>query len=387
MISVSSSSVDRRAVLVLFIFYFFFLPVHSFSMTDVSSSDAANANTSASANTSSRTRTSTRTRTRTPFKGHAFDLWGAAITTDNLKPGHLQVIKRAIPTVATTLCKGNLKDVLKAIQAGTDTVFKKPSLSASPTAGDTAEYKIDREEHSADTRTYANNKTNLAQSLLGQCALPVLEQLRCMKGHDEGQFDILWVLSSLAQLTSGIRNDQFPLLQAYNAVRKVFTHTQQEQHTPTVFKDEFEQHVQAMQAVGVTITFPDTFLELEATRSPSKILTDAEKQASAFARFMALTYLNQCDASAEQTRTMLRQQFVKSVDDYPQDITVAANLVKASKPASRPRRGDRPAITLAQRAASVNHRPSTSRPDADHPCTICRSPDHWAPDCPDRLGR
>ena len=267
MISVSSSSVDRRAVLVLFIFFFFFLPVHSFSMTDVSSSDAANANTSTPANTS---RTRTRTGTRTPFKGHAFEKWGAVITTDNLKPGHFQVIKQAIPSAATKLCKGNLTHVLKAIHAGTDTVFKKPSLSASPTEGDIAEYKIDREEHSADTRTYANNKTNLAQSLLGQCALPILEQLRCMKGHAEGQFDILWVLSSLTQLSSGIRNDQFPLLQAYNAVRKVFTHKQQEHQTASVFKDEFEQHVQAMQAVGVTITFPDTFLELEATRSPSK---------------------------------------------------------------------------------------------------------------------
>ena len=60
-----------------------------------------------------------------------------------------------------------------------------------------------------------------------------------MKDHSTGQYDVLWVLSALSQICSGIRKDEIPLLQVFNATRKVFTHKQQEQHSALVFKDEF----------------------------------------------------------------------------------------------------------------------------------------------------
>ena len=128
-----------------------------------------------------------------------------------------------------------------------------------------------------------------------------------------------------------------------------------------------------MKAVGATITLPATCLELEAKLDLHKINTptDAEKQAHAFERLMALTYLNQCDNSAESTCAILKKQYVQEHDEYPANITVAANLVKATKKDSRPNRGSRPALTLAQHAARGTYNPS-----AERSCLLCGSPDH-----------
>ena len=74
--------------------------------------------------------------------------------------------------------------MFQAVEEGKDTVFIKPTLtSATLTEGEKMEFKIDCAEYSADKRTYDNSKTKLAQSLIDQCALPVVDQLRGMKGH------------------------------------------------------------------------------------------------------------------------------------------------------------------------------------------------------------
>ena len=100
-------------------------------------------------------------------------------------------------------------------------------------------FKINHEEYSEDKRTYKNNKSILTRSLIGQCALSVADQVREMKDHSAGQYDVLWVLSALGQMCSGIRNDEIPLLQVLNAIRKVFTHRQQENQSAAAFKEEF----------------------------------------------------------------------------------------------------------------------------------------------------
>ena len=117
---------------------------------------------------------------------------------------------------------------------------------------------------------------------------------REMKDHSTGQYNILWVLSTLSQICSGIRNDEIPLLQVFNAIRKVFTHKQHENQSAPAFKEEFVQNIHAMKAVGATITLPAACLELEANLDPDKtnLPGDNVKQARAFERLMALAYLN-----------------------------------------------------------------------------------------------
>ena len=97
---------------------------------------------------------------------------------------------------------------------------------------------------------------------------------------------------------------------------------------------------------------------------------------------MALVFLNQCGPSAEQTRTLLKMQYVHSQDNYPANITVSANPIKAAKKESRPHRGNRPALTLAQRAANSS---ATHHPSAEYPCALCSAHDHWQPDCPSNV--
>ena len=170
-------------------------------------------------------------------------------------------------------------------------------------------------------------------------------------------------------MCNGIRNDQIPLLQTYNAIRKVFTHKQHENQSAPAFKDELVQNIRAMKAVGATITLSPACLKLEANLDTNKTSPpdDAVKQAHAFERLMALTYLNQCDNSTELTCTMLKTQYIKTLDEYPAIITVAANLVKAAKK-EKTNRGSRPALTLAQRAANSS---ATHSPFAEYPCALC----------------
>ena len=129
-----------------------------------------------------------------------------------------------------------------------------------------------------------------------------------------------------------------------------------------------------MKAVSVAITLPVACLELEANLDPDKTnpLDNDVKQVRAFERLMALNYLNQCNPSADSTRSMLKMQYVQGHDKYPANITVAADLVKAAKKDSRPNRGNHSTLTLAQRAAR-----STYSPSAECSCLLCGSPNHW----------
>ena len=111
-----------------------------------------------------------------------------------------------------------------------------------------------------------------------------------------------------------------------------------------------------------------TNLDPDKTNPPD----DDVKQARAFERLMALSYLNQSDNFAETTRTMLKTQFFLDHDEYPLNITVAANLIKAAKKESRPDRGKCAVLTLAQRFTR-----STYSPSAEHTCLLCGAPDHW----------
>ena len=198
-----------------------------------------------------------------------------------------------------------------------------------------------------------------------------------MKGHSTGQYD------ALSQMCSGIGKDQIPLLQILNSVRKVFTHKQQENQSAPAFKDELIQNVRAMKAVSATITLSPACLDLEANLDTDKTNPpdDDVKQARAFECLMALTYINQCNNSAESTRTLLKTQYTKTLDEYPANITVAANLVKAAKK-EKTNRGSPPGLTLAQRATSSS---VTCHPSAEYPCALCGTHDHWQPDCPSNV--
>ena len=171
-----SSSVDHRVV--LFFLYFFLSSIMADNASAPSTtSDAPVANTGMCAGTRPH-------RHYQPFKGQNLQLWNLKVTTDNLKHTYYNKIKQQTLAVASPLCNGNITHVLQAIETGKDTVFIKPILtSVTPTKGEKMEFKIDCVEYSEDKHTYENNKTKLAQSLIGQCALPVVDQLRDMKDH------------------------------------------------------------------------------------------------------------------------------------------------------------------------------------------------------------
>ena len=97
---------------------------------------------------------------------------------------------------------------------------------------------------------------------------------------------------------------------------------------------------------------------------------------------MALVFLNQCGPSAEQTQTMSKTQHVQRHDNCLATTTVVANLVRAAKKESRPRRGTRRVLTLAQLAANSS---ATHSPSPEYLCALCGANDHWQPDCPSNV--
>ena len=197
-----------------------------------------------------------------------------------------------------------------------------------------------------------------------------------MKGLTSGQYDTLWVLSALDQLCSGIYNDEIPLVQVVTALRILFVTKQQEHQSVTSFREEFEQNIMALAAVGATIKHPESCFKLEEQLDPNNTLKETKKQDRAFDHVMALTFLTQCGHSAELTRTMLKTQYVQQQDHYPASITIASSLLWASsKPVPRTNRGP---------ACRQQYQQQHPRSSAERPCDVCGSPDHWAPNCPSR---
>ena len=373
MISVSSS-IDRRVVL-------FFL---SFLLSSIMAKPASALSTTNDVpTTNTGTRASTRThRPRQPFLGQDYALWDMVITTDKLKPAVYNKLAKKTAGLVNRLCTGNFEHVLTALSSGTDYKFTEPQLTSTDQKAQIM-YKIKYTEYSKHENNYQNNKIALASSLLGQCGDSVLQQLADMDDYTSGQYDILWVLSALNQLCSGIHNNEIPIVQVVTAFRKLFVTKQHEHQSIISFREEFKHNVQTLQAVGATIKLPASCLKLEEQLDPDNKLTETVKQDRAFARVMALTFLSQCGQSADQTCTLLKMQYVQWQNNYLASITVASNLLRASKPASRPNRGPR-ALTLTQRATNSTNS-TTHRPSVERPYDVCGSPDHWAPNCPSRV--
>ena len=239
---------------------FFLLLLSATSMNDSAalSKTMRAPNTAASTSTRAGTRSQ---RSRQPFKGqnHA---WEMVITSDKLKAStYTSLYKRTVGMVPS-ICDGNLKHILIALSAGKDITFVEPSLDDLDEKSQVI-FKIKYAAHCKNENTYNNNKIALATFLLGQCDDSVLHQLADMDNHATGQYDIIWVLSAINQLCSGIRNDESPLLQVVTALRKLYVTKQQENQSLYSFREEFEQNVQALRAVGAIITLPESCLELE----------------------------------------------------------------------------------------------------------------------------
>ena len=138
MISVSSL-VNRRTVILLLLTLLLTMAETTTTSTPSVANDAPSSN--------SGTRASTRTNPRTHrqhqrFPGQETDIWKVLVTGENLKASHYNKIKYQTLAVTGHYCTGDITHVLKAVEAGTDHVFTKPTLSATPTEGEKMEYKI-----------------------------------------------------------------------------------------------------------------------------------------------------------------------------------------------------------------------------------------------------
>ena len=155
------------------------------------------------------TNTNTRASTHThwphqPFLGQDYALWDMVITANRLKPTVYNKLAKKTAGLINSLCTGNFEHILTALFFGTDYKFTEPQLKSIDQKAQTM-YKIKYTEYSKHTNNYQNNKIALASSLLGQCDDSVLQRLADMKGYTSGQYNILWVLSALNQLCSGIQ--------------------------------------------------------------------------------------------------------------------------------------------------------------------------------------
>ena len=267
------------------------------------------------------------------------------ITTDKLRAATYNKLDKRTASLVNSLCTGNFEHILKPLSSGKDHTFTEPLLK-SIDQKDQIMYKIKYTKYSKHANNYQNNEIALVSSLLGQWDDYVLQKLADMKDFTSGQYNILWVLSALNQLCSGIHNDEIPLVQVVTALRKLFVTKQQDNQSVTSFREEFEQNVKALTADGATIKLPASCLKLEEQLDTNNTLTETEKQDRAFDRVTALTFLTQCGHSAKLTRTMLKTQYVQQQDHYPASITIASSLLRASKPVPRPNRGPR-ALMLA----------------------------------------
>ena len=339
MISVSPSVDLRITLFLLYLSLSFFIMAYSTANALSPPSDVSTTNTG--------TRTGTRAhRHHQAFKGQNFDIWKVVITSERLKPAVYNKVRKHTSAVVSRLYTGNVTHILNALLTGNDYQFTKPALTSTEKTAEIT-FRVEYDAYSKHKSAYKNNKAILASSLLNQCDDSILQQLANMKDHDKGQYNILWVLAALNQLCSGIHNDEIPLVQVATALSKFFLYKQSEHQHATDFREEFELNVRALEAVGATITLPEACLKLEENLDQTTTtLTDDMKQERAFERLTALVFLNQCGPSAESTRTLLKTQYVQRHDNYPANVTVAANLVRAAKKESRPHHSNHLAITV-----------------------------------------
>ena len=208
------------------------------------------------------------------------------ITSDKFRSSTYAKLYKRTVSMVPSICDGNLKHILTAHNDGKDYKFVKPSLDALDDKSQLM-FKIKYAAHCKHESNYQNNKIALAASLLGQCDDPALHQLADMDGHATGQFDIIWVLSAINQLCSGIHNNESPLVQVVTTLRELFVTKQQENQSLNSFREEFQQNIQALHAVGAAITLPKLCLKLEEQLDPENTPTATEKQECAFARMLA----------------------------------------------------------------------------------------------------
>ena len=163
------------------------------------------------------------------------------------------------------------------------TTMTAPALLAPvKTASDTDNVFLAK-EHCELTQIYNDNSLRMASLVYGQCDSTVQSKIRERDGYDMCSLNIVWMLTAVHELCTGIKSKEHPLEGVYKALRKVFI-IRQNNMSLVDFKNEFNQAVKVFDSLGVKIILPANVLKKEKDPEASN-----EKVAQANARKHLLT--------------------------------------------------------------------------------------------------
>mmetsp|Transcript_18062 Transcript_18062/g.28065 ORF Transcript_18062/g.28065 Transcript_18062/m.28065 type:complete len:199 (+) Transcript_18062:74-670(+) len=188
-------------------------------------------------------------------------------------------------------------------------------------------------------------------------------------------------MQALNKLCSGIKGNEHPIEGDVKAMRAILNCKQYNKSLAS-YHDEFREAVKTITLRGCRFKLSENSIKAEKALDPK--LSDEDAANKAHDRFLAIIFLNNLKEKPTALYAKLKDDYLRSVDSYPENSQEALDRVithNQSEGISRNTGSSRSGgqVTLAQS--------NRIGPLATHPCHLCGSSEHWAPDCPGREER
>mmetsp|Transcript_18064 Transcript_18064/g.28069 ORF Transcript_18064/g.28069 Transcript_18064/m.28069 type:complete len:196 (+) Transcript_18064:74-661(+) len=188
-------------------------------------------------------------------------------------------------------------------------------------------------------------------------------------------------MQALNKLCSGIKGNEHPIEGDVKAMRAILNCKQYNKSLAS-YHDEFREAVKTITLRGCRFKLSENSIKAEKALDPK--LSDEDAANKAHDRFLAIIFLNNLKEKPTALYAKLKDDYLRSVDSYPANSQEALDrLIAHNHYDGTPRYtgGSRSSgqVALAQS--------NCIGPLEAHPCHLCGSSKHWAPDCPRRKER
>ncbi|GFH61249.1 gag-pol polyprotein [Chaetoceros tenuissimus] len=187
------------------------------------------------------------------------------------------------------------------------------------------------------TSELRTNMAKLWSIIKDQCSHSLQEELRAEKDFDqkEKDYDVLWLLQTLQQITSGINDTSNCYYSLYHTIKDFYKIRQGKDETLASYFERFETAVNLVTMTGGSVTNFELIHDAEVKINPNVTEDDVLQS------FLGIAFLECADSNRYQNLWKeLRNDLAKGVDRYPTSLAKANTLLRRwmdTKPSSNPR--------------------------------------------------
>jgi hypothetical protein len=237
----------------------------------------------------------------------------------------------------------------------------------------------------------------------GQCSITMQSKLQSLDDFEErnDECDCAWIINEIKGITHKFEGTRYVFLSVADARLNFYQYKQDQQQPLHEYLKNFRSLLEVLEHYGATVGEDECFLksledypESDEPTDPKLLPAWTKKRATdARNRTVAILFLKGADRRRYGSLwTDLENQFSRGVNQYPNDLVAAYNLLLSHKETKRSNNSNGSEVVREDEEVSgmtfVQHAEIIAGTDgitlAHMKCFACNHPGHLATMCPDR---